>query len=207
MIQLDRVSKSFNGLPVISSLSLTVVKGEVIGLVGPSGAGKTTLLRLIAGLTAPDAGQVTTTSSRLSYVFQEPRLLPWRTAAGNVAVALRAAGMDRLNARLLAHDWLERVGLGRFAGYYPAQLSGGMQQRVALARAFAVQPDVLLLDEPFSHLDDGHKQELLDSLRRLVQQTGVTVVYVTHTLSELNGLASRVLRLNAQACGHIEGLT
>ncbi|HEX2905558.1 MAG TPA: ATP-binding cassette domain-containing protein [Phototrophicaceae bacterium] len=195
MIQLDRVSKAYNGLLVLNRLSLTVNPGEVVGLVGPSGAGKTTLLHLIAGLIQPDEGHVHVASSRLSYVFQEPRLLPWRSAAANVAAALRANGADRASARMLAQEWLQRVGLAAFAGYYPAQLSGGMQQRVALARAFAVQPDILLLDEPFSHLDDGYKQELLACLRALIQATGVTVVYVTHALPELDGLANHILHL------------
>lgn len=196
MIHLDHVSKSFNGRPVIHGLSLTVSRGEAVGVIGPSGAGKTTLLRLIAGLIEPDEGQVKVASSRLSFVFQEPRLLPWRTAVTNVAAALRAAGDDRSNAHDLAQEWLDQVGLAPFSAYYPAQMSGGMQQRVALARAFAIQPDILLLDEPFSHLDDSRKQELLDSLRRLIQDTGVTVIYVTHTLHELDGIASSILHLN-----------
>lgn len=199
MIQLDHVSKSFQDVPVIDDLSLTLRAREVRGVVGPSGAGKTTLLRLIAGLIQPDSGTVTLGSSRLSYVFQEPRLLPWRSAADNVAVALQAAGIDRRHARHVAHEWLARVGLTDFAGYYPAQLSGGMQQRVALARAFAVNPEILLLDEPFSHLDDGHKQELLAYLRQFIAQASVTVVYVTHDLRELDGLVDSVLRLSAPA--------
>jgi len=199
MIQLNRVSKSYNGLPVINRLSLTVEPGEMVGLVGPSGAGKTTLLRLIAGLIQPDAGTIRVASSRLSYVFQEARLLPWRSAAANVAVALRANGADRQTSHMLAQDWLRQVGLAGFDHYYPAQLSGGMQQRVALARAFAVQPDILLLDEPFSHLDDGNKQELLAILRQLIESTNVTVMYVTHTIAELDGLASRILPL--KSCG------
>jgi NitT/TauT family transport system ATP-binding protein len=198
MIQLNGVCKSFNGLPVLHRLFLTANRGEVVGLVGPSGAGKTTLLRLIAGLIQPDAGQVTVASSDLSYVFQEPRLLPWRSALDNVAAALRARSVEGSMSRMVALDWLERVGLVDFVSYFPAQLSGGMQQRVALARAFAVEPDILLLDEPFSHLDDENKQELLDSLRQLVQQTGVTVVYVTHVLSELDGLTSHILHLHPQ---------
>lgn len=197
MIWLDRVSKSFEGVPVLRGFSLSVSAGEVVGVAGRSGAGKTTLLRLIAGLIQPDDGSVTVGSARFGYVFQEPRLLPWRTAVENIAAGLQAKGVDRSDARRAALDWLQRVGLADFAGYYPGQLSGGMQQRAALARAFAVQPDILLLDEPFSHLDDGYKHELLETLRRLVHETGVTVVYVTHDLRELDGLASHIVQLGA----------
>lgn len=198
MIRLERVTKAFDGLTVLNRVSLTVDKSEVVGVMGPSGAGKTTLLRLIAGLVEPDSGCVTVQGQRLGYVFQEARLLPWRSAADNVAAALRAAGMSRPNAHAAAREWLDRVGLAAFAHYYPAQLSGGMQQRVALARAFAVQPDVLLLDEPFSGLDETHKRELLEDLGQIIGETGVTVVYVTHALPELLLLADRILRLDSQ---------
>lgn len=199
MIKLERVSKAYNDQPVLNRVSLTVEQGEVVGLMGASGAGKTTILRIIAGLTQPDSGRVTVASSRLGYVFQEARLLPWRCATENVAVALRAAGADRSAARTLAREWLDRVRLAPFEDYYPAQLSGGMQQRVALARAFAVQPNILLLDEPFSSLDEANKHDLANVLRQLIRETGVTVVFVTHALPDALELADRVLCLYPRA--------
>jgi NitT/TauT family transport system ATP-binding protein len=199
MIRFECVSKSFDARPVLDRISLTVNRGEVVGLVGASGAGKTTLLRLAAGLTHADAGRVTLDSARLSYVFQEPRLLPWRTAADNIAAAMYAAGIPTSEAREAALEWLYKVGLGGFEGYYPAQLSGGMQQRVALARAFSIHPDILLLDEPFSSLDDSTRRELLGILRQLIRETGCTVLYVTHTLPELLSFATRILRLKPPA--------
>ncbi|MFN8565292.1 MAG: ATP-binding cassette domain-containing protein [Anaerolineae bacterium] len=137
-------------------------------------------------------------AARASATCFRSRACSWRTAVENVAAALQAERINRADAHHTALDWLQRVGLADFVGYYPAQLGGGMQQRAALARAFAVQPDILLLDEPFSHLDEGYKQELLDTLRRLVHETGVTVVYVTHDLRELDGLASHTDHLDAQ---------
>jgi len=198
MIRLEQVSKAYNGRSVLDRVSLRVERGEVLGLVGPSGAGKTTLLRLIGGLEQPDSGRVLVESVRIGYVFQEPRLLPWRSAAANLEAALQAAGNKGNAARAQAREWLQRVGLAGFEEHYPAQLSGGMQQRVALARAFAVQPEILLLDEPFSNLDEARKAELLDMLRKIIDGTSITTVYVTHVPAELHGVADREVRIGAK---------
>jgi NitT/TauT family transport system ATP-binding protein len=201
MIQFDGVRKYFNGKMVLDQVSFVIQPGDIVGLVGPSGAGKTTILRLVADLIQPDAGQVQITQAqRISYVFQEPRLMPWRTALDNVAVAVRAAHIP--HARSTAVYWLDQMELTAFKDYYPAQLSGGMQQRVALARALAVQPDLLLLDEPFSSLDDALKHRLLDLLRTTVQQNGITVVYATHILSELENLATSTIAIGGFSADH-----
>lgn len=199
MIQFTNVSKSFGGYRVLDDLSFTVQPGAIVGILGSSGSGKTTILRLIAGLIAPDVGQVTVKGARLGYVFQEPRLLPWRTVLANVQITLRASGKTPQDALHTARHWLDRVGLADFEHYYPVQLSGGMQQRVALARAFAIQPDILLLDEPFSSLDAQRKTALLDILQTLLRETAVTVVYVTHDFTELLRVADRVLTLDTGA--------
>ncbi len=181
---------------MLDDLSFAVQQREVVGILGPSGTGKTTILRLIAGLIAPDTGRVTVKGARLGYVFQEPRLLPWRTVQENVRVALRASGMMPKDALHTARDWIDKVGLADFERYYPAQLSGGMQQRVALARAFAIQPDILLLDEPFSSLDAHRKTDLLDILQTMIRATSMTAVYVTHDFTELLRVADRILTLD-----------
>jgi NitT/TauT family transport system ATP-binding protein len=196
VIRFTGVGKSFRGGRVLDDLSFTVQRREIVGILGPSGVGKTTILRLIAGLIEPDTGQVTVEGTRLGYVFQEPRLLPWRTVLENVRVALRASGMAHGDTFHTARCWLDKVGLADFERYYPVQLSGGMQQRVALARAFAIQPDILLLDEPFSNLDARRKTALLDILQTMLRETAITVVYVTHDLTELLRVADRVFNLH-----------
>ncbi len=195
MITFAGVNKTFQDLTVLRDVSFRMNEGQVVGIVGPSGSGKTTILRLMAGLLEPDAGRVTRRSTRLAYVFQEARLLPWRTALDNIALVLRASGCDRRTAREGAADWMERLGLKGFERYYPAKLSGGMAQRVAIGRAFASRPDVLLMDEPFSGLDRALKTSLMPLLASLIREEGTTVAYVTHELPEALRLCDRILEL------------
>ena len=195
MIEFQDVDKSFGDLQVLHAVSFRVRRGEVLGLVGPSGSGKTTVLRLIAGVIEPDRGRVLRSSDRIGYVFQEPRLLPWRSALDNIALVLRAAGLDRRHAQQQAQVWMERLGLAGFERYYPSELSGGMTQRVAIGRAFAVQPDIVLMDEPFSGLDYSLKDRLLARLKTLIDEEGTTVVYVTHDLPEALRMCGRILEL------------
>jgi NitT/TauT family transport system ATP-binding protein len=195
MIAFDRVSKSFDSLQVLADVSFSIAPGEILGVVGPSGSGKTTILKLITGIISPDAGVVTVAPGSVGYVFQEPRLLPWRTAVDNVAIPLRAQGLDKAAARARASQWLDRVGLAGFEHYHPSELSGGMAQRVAVARALAVEPAVLLMDEPFGSLDIALKTSLMDMVQRLLEQRAVTGVYVTHDLTEALQLADRIVEL------------
>ncbi len=195
VIDFEHVDKTFDSLKVIDDLSLSIKDAQIVGIVGPSGVGKTTILKLITGIVRPDKGTVSVGPGRVSYVFQEPRLLPWRTARDNVAVALRAMGMAKADAQDVATRWLRRVGLEGFAAYHPAELSGGMAQRVSIARAFAVEPSLLLLDEPFSNMDSTLKASLMDVLRDMIKERPVTVVYVTHDLTEALQLADRIVEI------------
>jgi NitT/TauT family transport system ATP-binding protein len=195
VITFDHVSKAFESLEVLRDLSLHVATGQIVGVVGPSGSGKTTILKLVTGILAPDKGTVTVAEGVVGYVFQEPRLLPWRTALDNVATPLRAQGQTRTEAREAAARWLERVELDGFERYHPAELSGGMAQRVSIARAFAVEPRILLMDEPFSNVDATLKGSLIDILESIIKERKPTVVYVTHELTEALRLADRIVEL------------
>jgi NitT/TauT family transport system ATP-binding protein len=194
-------------LVALHDISCSAQAGEFVALVGPSGCGKSTLLRAVGGLIAPDAGSITIggqspEQARLarlvSFVFQQPVLLPWNTARQNVELPLRLAGWDRQRRREAAHYFLDLVGLSRFVDAYPHQLSGGMQQRVAIARALSFEPAVLLMDEPFGALDEITRERLNVELLHIWSQRRVTVLFVTHSLSEAAFLADRVIVLSAQ---------
>jgi ABC-type nitrate/sulfonate/bicarbonate transport system ATPase subunit len=178
-------------LRVIDGLSFSLGKGEVGALVGPSGCGKTTLLRIIAGLDADYEGEVHLPDhGRLGMVFQEPRLLPWRTLEHNVRLAAPQVTDDELTSLFAA------LGLSAHRQHYPGELSLGLARRVALARAFAVNPDLLLLDEPFVSLDDALATRLRDELAELVTRRPVTTLLVTHNVEEAIALADRLFLLS-----------
>jgi NitT/TauT family transport system ATP-binding protein len=201
MIALDNVCKSFYGRPVLDRVSLAVGKHQVAGLLGRSGIGKSTILKIVAGLVRPDSGRVRVESPKIGYIFQEPRLIPWKTAEQNVSFSLKAGGRPAKESRDKAVSYLEKVGLSGFEDYYPAQLSGGMNQRVAIARAFAADPEILLMDEPFSALDQALKQSLLAIVRQmLAQHPSLTVLYVTHNPEELTGIADKIFTLSECGC-------
>jgi NitT/TauT family transport system ATP-binding protein len=188
VIELQSVTVAYGGRPLVEDLSLSVAAGEHIALMAPSGWGKTSLLNLMAGLLSPTAGHVLVDRSPMGYVFQEPRLLPWLTAAENVNLVLS----DHKKTLPQAEAWLERVGLGADKDKYPHELSGGMQQRVNLARALAVEGDILLLDEPLKGLDQACKQAMLTLLQTHSQ--GKTLVLATHDAQEAAALTERVYR-------------
>ena len=151
LIELKRVQKTFDGLPVIGGISESIASGEIVSLVGPSGCGKSTLLRLIAGVEAPDSGEITrrVTADKIGFIFQDARLLPWRSVLQNILFVLKSRIADVKEREARARCALRRVGLADFADYPPAKLSGGMRKRVAIARALAIDADLLLFDEPF----------------------------------------------------------
>ncbi|CAN3129951.1 ABC transporter ATP-binding protein [Mycobacterium sp. smrl_JER01] len=181
---------------VINRVSFEIADQSFVSLVGPSGCGKTTLLNIIAGIESASSGTVTVGSggrqAKLAYVFQEPRLLPWRSIFDNLMYVQQVRD-DAAKERV--HEALRRVGLGHAEKKWPGQLSGGQQQRVGIARALSIEPDVLLMDEPFSHLDAITARGLREHLQELWAQTRKTVVFVTHDVSEAAELSDRILML------------
>ncbi|MFG1370992.1 ATP-binding cassette domain-containing protein [Xanthobacter oligotrophicus] len=197
MLALERLHLAFDGVPVLAGIDLAVKPGELVVLLGPSGCGKTSLLRLAAGVEAARAGRVANGFARTAMVFQDPRLMPWANARDNAAFGLKALGMARSERRAAAEAILRRLGLSAAdLGKRPAQLSGGMQQRVAIARAFALRPDLVLMDEPFSALDVGLRGDLQALLRAEVEGAGAAALFVTHDITEAVRLADRIVVLS-----------
>ncbi len=205
-VQLAHLRRTFpGGVPVLDGMTLDIAAGSFVALVGPSGCGKSTLLRLVAGLDRPDAGTLSfspalehtrDTRAPIAYVFQDAHLLPWRSVLDNAALPLELTGVPALERREAARAMLEHVGLGDATSRYPAELSGGMRMRVSLARALVTRPRLLLLDEPFAALDELTRNRLDDQLRVLWRELGMTVLFVTHSLSEAAYLAERAVVLS-----------
>ena len=207
VVEISGVSKIFGGargqsVEALRDVDLTIGRGEFISLIGPSGCGKSTLLRLIGDLTAPSRGTIAINGkpahrARLDrdygIVFQAPVLFDWRTVEKNVQLPLELSGISRAERRDRARKMLELVELGDFAGHRPWQLSGGMQQRVAIARALALDPQILLMDEPFGALDEMTRERMNLELLRIWDRTGTTVIFVTHSIPEAVFLSTRVV--------------
>lgn len=203
VLSLENVTKTFKqdgrSLPVLDGITLDVGE-ELLAILGPSGCGKTTLLRIIAGLEKPDSGKVIfhRKDARVGFIFQFPTLLPWLTVLDNVALPLRANGVSWKEAREKARKYLSLVGLQAFEDFYPRELSGGMKQRVNIARALAVEPTILLMDEPFSNLDaltaESLRSEILD-LWTLGVTTVRAILMVTHNVDEAIFMADRIVVL------------
>lgn len=186
----------------LSDIDLDIAEGEFVSLIGPSGCGKTTLMRVIADLEKISAGQVLVNGmsphdARLAraygYVFQAPALFPWRTVLANVTLPLQIQGKGKADAKRIALEHLERVGLKGFEGKYPWQLSGGMQQRVSIARALSFEPRILMMDEPFGALDEITRDRLNEQLQQLWQRERRTVVFVTHSIAEAVYLSTKIV--------------
>jgi NitT/TauT family transport system ATP-binding protein len=193
----------------VGSASLHVAAGEFVSVVGPTGCGKSTLLNVAAGLLAPSAGEVRVfgeplagLNRRAGYMFQSDALMPWRSALANVMVGLEYRGLPPAEARSQAQAWLERVGLGEFGDRYPHQLSGGMRKRTALAQTLALDPDIILMDEPFSALDVQTRQLMENEVLDLWAAKKKAVLFITHDLDEAIAMSDRVIVLAAGPATH-----
>jgi ABC-type nitrate/sulfonate/bicarbonate transport system ATPase subunit len=202
-ILVEGVSKTFGAVTALADVHLRAAAGEFLTLIGPSGCGKTTLLKAIAGLVPVDAGRILVgerpvqgPGPECSMVFQDFALLPWATVQRNVEFGLLLRGVPASERAAIARRSIARVGLGGFDQAYPAQLSGGMQQRVGLARALAVNPQVLLMDEPFASIDEQTRRLFQDELLSLWSEERKTVVFVTHSMEEAVYLSDRVVVLS-----------
>ena len=190
-------------ITAIQDFSVEVQDGEFLCIVGPSGCGKSTFLRILAGLIEQSSGKVVIVPGKDSrkplnnVVFQEYAIFPWKTVRDNVAFGLQMRGIPKKDRYAITYDWLERVGLLKFAEYYPPQLSGGMKQRVSIARALANDPEVLLMDEPLGALDAQTRVVLQEELLRIWESTRKTVVYITHSIEEAVLLGDRVVIMTA----------
>ena len=205
-VQIDGVSKVFTArkgdVTALTAIDLSIDSGEFVSLIGPSGCGKSTLLRIVAGLIQPSAGTVTVNGKsadrarkdqEYGFAFQQAGLLEWRSVAGNVELPLAIHGVGKAKRRARARELLELVGLSEFTDHRPGELSGGMQQRVAIARALAESPSLLLMDEPFGALDEMTRERMQGELVRIAAETGASVVFVTHSISEAVFLSHRVV--------------
>jgi NitT/TauT family transport system ATP-binding protein len=204
-LRLQNVRRAFEDLVVINDLTLSIDSGEFLAILGPSGCGKSTLLRLIAGLTLPGSGTLSVTPPdtkfQIAYVFQDAQLLPWRTVLENAALPLELMGVEASERLARARTTLAEVGLSDAEARYPAQLSGGMRMRVSLARALVTRPRLLLLDEPFAALDEITRFRLDIKLRELWIERGMTVIFVTHSITEAAFLADRAVVLTRKGGG------
>jgi NitT/TauT family transport system ATP-binding protein len=211
VVELADVSRTFEGsagrVEALRSIDLTIGRGEFVSLIGPSGCGKSTLLRIVGDLIAPSSGRVTVNGKTAAQarldrdygmVFQAPVLFDWRTVQKNVELPLEVIGQPEEARRSKASEMLRLVELEEFSGHHPWQLSGGMQQRVAIARALALDPAILLMDEPFGALDEMTRERMNFELLKIWVRTGTTIIFVTHSIPEAVYLSTRVVVMSAR---------
>ena len=201
-VRVEHLTKSFGNLLVLDDISFDVKEGEFLCIVGPTGCGKTTFLNSLTKLYSIDQGRITLNGEainprrqNIAYIFQEYSTMEWLTGEENIGYGLRIKHIDKAEIQRRVQDVMEMVGLTKYARFYPGQLSASMLQRVVIARAFAVQPELLLMDEPYGQLDLQLKYHLEDELIRLWQKTHTTVIFITHNIEEAVYLSDRILVL------------
>lgn len=205
VLKIDNISYSYHTItgetPAVKNISLTIEKGEFISIVGPSGCGKSTLLSLISGLIHPDSGTIEINgSNNIGYMFQKDNLFEWRTVYGNARLGLDIQHKATPKNLEYVNSLLTAYGLDNFKNSHPSQLSGGMRQRAALIRTLALEPDLLLLDEPFSALDYQTRLEVCDDIGTILKKEEKTAILVTHDLSEAISMGDRVVVLSRRPC-------
>lgn len=200
MFSLENIDLDYGSLKVLEGFSLSCDQRQLLCLFGPSGVGKTSILNILARIVKPQSGRISAHNRRLAYVFQDPRLVPWLTVEQNLQLGMYATGARDGQRQQQVAKLLPLLGLEGFSAYYPGQLSGGMKQRVSIGRAFAVEPDLLLLDEPFSSLDANLKMDMQGLLASLRQWHSCTTVMVTHDAKEAINLSDRVIVLQGRPC-------
>jgi len=202
VLRLEKIGQAYFGRSVLEGVELDIAAGEIVALVGPSGCGKSTLAHLAAGLSEPRAGRITRNYARHAMVFQEPRLMPWRTAAGNIGYGLARAGWPRAAGGARIREVAAEVALHPDdLPKYPAELSGGMKQRVAIARALAIRPDFIFFDEPFTALDVALRRRMQDLVIAACAGTGIAGLFITHDLAEAARIAHRIAVLDTRGRG------
>ncbi len=187
VVEFSNVCKSYNGLSVLDDLSFQMRGYEIVCIIGPSGCGKTTMLNLVSGAIKPDKGTITNQFTKTAYVFQEDRLLPWKTVSENIRIVAKKKTREELS------KIIELIGLEEFEGAYPGELSGGMRQRVSIGRALAYDANLLIMDEPFKSLDYNLKINMLKTLIDIWSKSGKAIVYVTHEIDEALLLGNRIV--------------
>jgi NitT/TauT family transport system ATP-binding protein len=206
-LAVEDLAKTYQ-IPILHAITLTIGAGEFACVLGPNGCGKTTLLRIIGGIEPATAGRVliddipfisgTQHTHRIGVVFQEDRLLPWLTLADNVALVLKPLQLSKTTRREVARRYLDFVGLRGFEHYYPNKVSGGMRQRAAIARALAIEPEILLMDEPFGALDAQNRRIMQQEVKRIWEETRKTVLFITHSIEEAVLIGTKLVMLSAR---------